>query len=221
MVSVPCLSLATRSVRGTIEIAGTLYGVSMRDDGVSQVCSTRQWYAKSMELDLDIRFTICFCVCGDLVLLLHRRKPPHQSRWNGIGGKIEPGESPRAGVRREVAEEAGIDLARAAGVRFAGVVSWRFTDRPTIPPTGMYAFVATFDEDWPVWTGRRPTPEGDVAWQTISWACDPANALVVENIPHFLPAMLRPGTPMLHACTYEDGKLLGVEVQALPAETSL
>ncbi|MGH2530866.1 MAG: NUDIX hydrolase [Thermomicrobiales bacterium] len=166
-------------------------------------------------MDLDIRFTICFCVRGDLVLLLHRRKPPHQSCWNGIGGKIEPGESPRGSVRREVVEEAVIDLDHAADLRFTGVVSWRFTDRPTVPPTGMYAFVATFDDHWPIWTGHRPTPDGDLAWHPIAWACDPANPSVAENIPHFLPPMLRPGTPMLHACTYQDGQLLGVEVQTL------
>jgi 8-oxo-dGTP diphosphatase len=169
-------------------------------------------------MNLAIRFTICFCVCGDLVLLLHRRKPPHQWRWNGIGGKIESGESPRQSVRREVAEEAGIDLDQAAELRFAGVVSWRFADRPAEPPVGMYAFIAIFDDAWPIWTDRRPTPDGDLAWHPLKWASDPANPSIAENIPYFLPTMLYPGTPMLYACTYHDGKLLDVAPRALEGD---
>lgn len=168
-----------------------------------------------------MRFTICFCVRGERVLLLHRQKPPHQFMWNGIGGKIEPGESPRGGVRREVFEETGIDLEQAAEVRFGGVVSWRFADRPAEPPTGMYAFVAVFDETWPVWTDRRPTPDGDLAWHPIAWARDPANAAIAENIPSFLPSMLQPGSfPLLYACTYQDGRLLGVDQRALAEDVA-
>jgi 8-oxo-dGTP diphosphatase len=43
--------------------------------------------------------------------MIHRVKKPndmHQGKWNGLGGKLEPGESPEDCVRREVEEESGL-----------------------------------------------------------------------------------------------------------------
>lgn len=56
-------------------------------------------------------------VCGfafdpklDCVLLLKKARGPsfNVGRWNGIGGKIENGESPRGAMAREFQEECGI-----------------------------------------------------------------------------------------------------------------
>lgn len=46
------------------------------------------------------------------VLLLRKRPGPYyvSNRWNGVGGKIEPGESPYGAMVREAREEAGINL---------------------------------------------------------------------------------------------------------------
>jgi 8-oxo-dGTP diphosphatase len=43
--------------------------------------------------------------------MIHRvkkRNDIHQGKWNGLGGKLEPGESPEDCVRREVEEESGL-----------------------------------------------------------------------------------------------------------------
>ncbi|MEA2707624.1 MAG: 8-oxo-dGTP diphosphatase [Phycisphaerales bacterium] len=58
-------------------------------------------------------------VCGFLfspdrtrVLLIRKRRPAWQAgKLNGVGGKIEPGESPLQAMRREFREEAQLDLA--------------------------------------------------------------------------------------------------------------
>jgi 8-oxo-dGTP diphosphatase len=58
-------------------------------------------------------------VCGFLfsadrgrVLLIRKRRPAWQAgKLNGLGGKIEPGESPPQAMRREFREEAGVDVA--------------------------------------------------------------------------------------------------------------
>ena len=76
-------------------------------------------------------YTICFCRRGDAILMLYRNKPPNARQWNGLGGKIELGETPPACVRREVAEVAGIDLCFARRVRFAGLVTWASGVDPT------------------------------------------------------------------------------------------
>ena len=46
-------------------------------------------------------------------LMLHRIKRAHdlhQGKWNGLGGKFEPGESPEACALREVYEESGLTI---------------------------------------------------------------------------------------------------------------
>jgi 8-oxo-dGTP diphosphatase len=48
-------------------------------------------------------------------LMLHRIKRAgdmHQGKWNGLGGKFEPGESPEACAIREVYEESGLTIQR-------------------------------------------------------------------------------------------------------------
>ena len=44
------------------------------------------------------------------MLLLHRRHPPNAGLWNGIGGKLNPGEDPYAACIREVSEETGLHI---------------------------------------------------------------------------------------------------------------
>ncbi len=40
--------------------------------------------------------------------MLYRDRPPFARHWNGLGGKIEPDETPLACVEREVLEESGL-----------------------------------------------------------------------------------------------------------------
>jgi 8-oxo-dGTP diphosphatase len=57
----------------------------------------------------------CLCDLRDAsgrVLLLHRVKPPNKDLYSPIGGKLDmgSGESPAQCARREILEEAGIDI---------------------------------------------------------------------------------------------------------------
>lgn len=67
---------------------------------------------------MRLPYTICFCLCGERVLMLYRNKPPNAQRWNGLGGHIESGETPLVCVRREILEEAEIDLRQAQELRY-------------------------------------------------------------------------------------------------------
>jgi 8-oxo-dGTP diphosphatase len=60
------------------------------------------------------------------VLLLHRRKNPNAGMFSPIGGKLDTssGEGPHECARREILEEAGIDV-DPADIRLAGIVSER------------------------------------------------------------------------------------------------
>ena len=57
--------------------------------------------------------TLCYVKSEGRTLMLHRIKRPqdmHAGKWNGLGGKLMPGESPEECVVREVWEESGLTL---------------------------------------------------------------------------------------------------------------
>lgn len=59
--------------------------------------------------------TLCYIIDRDknVTLMLHRIKKEndfHEGKWNGLGGKFEPNESPQECVIREVNEESGLNI---------------------------------------------------------------------------------------------------------------
>lgn len=167
---------------------------------------------------LILPYTLCFCLCGDQVLMLYRRKTPNAGRWNGLGGKIEDGETPLASLHREMMEEADIDLYSAQEVSFAGLVTWTFQGH-TEHAGGMYTFLAYLPPDFPRGSDRL-TPEGLLSWKTVDWVCNPRSKAVVSNIPCFLPLMLAKPGPYEYCCTYRRGKLQTVVMRRLPDDFS-
>lgn len=57
--------------------------------------------------------TLCYVKRNGKTLMMHRVKRPtdiHYGKWNGLGGKLLPGETPEECVIREVREESGLRL---------------------------------------------------------------------------------------------------------------
>jgi 8-oxo-dGTP diphosphatase len=59
--------------------------------------------------------TLCYVIDkkNSQTLMLHRVKKKndfHEGKWNGLGGKFDPGESPEECVIREVKEESGLTI---------------------------------------------------------------------------------------------------------------
>ena len=101
--------------------------------------------------------TLCYVKKNGRTLMLHRVKKPddvHEGKWNGLGGKFEPGESPEECVIREIREEAGL---RLRNPKLKGVLTFPdFTKQED-----WYVFVFTATQ----FTGRLiDSPEGDLAW---------------------------------------------------------
>lgn len=101
--------------------------------------------------------TLCYVKKNGRTLMLHRVKKAddvHEGKWNGLGGKFEPGESPEECVIREIREEAGL---RLRNPQLKGVLTFPdFTKKED-----WYVFVFTATQ----FTGRLiDSPEGDLAW---------------------------------------------------------
>lgn len=101
--------------------------------------------------------TLCYLKDGHSTLMIHRNKKQddmHQGKWNGLGGKLENGETPEMCVIREVREESGLTIQNP---RLRGFLTFPKFARDE----DWYAFVFTAHE----FSGQLiESPEGDLAW---------------------------------------------------------
>jgi len=138
---------------------------------------------------------------GRQVLLVHRnRRPedPHFGKYNGLGGKLDPGEDVVSGLRREVREEAGLECDR---LRLRGTISW-----PGFGKGGedWFGFIFRVDR----WSGTplRENPEGTLEWVAIERLLE---LPLWEGDRHFLPLVFEPGDRQFHGVMpYQDGRPL-------------
>jgi 8-oxo-dGTP diphosphatase len=68
--------------------------------------------------------TLCYLRKNHHTLMVHRVKKQndmHQGKWNGLGGKLEPGESPEECAIREIAEESGLQVSNP---EFKGILTF-------------------------------------------------------------------------------------------------
>ncbi|PWV94525.1 8-oxo-dGTP diphosphatase [Paenibacillus cellulosilyticus] len=155
-----------------------------------------------------IKYTICFIRQGSKVLLLNREKASWMGAWNGVGGKLEPNETPREGILREVAEETGIVLDL---IQFKGIVTWVVDGAMT---GGMYTYVAELPEDYTYETPIK-TDEGILDWKELQWILHPKNVGLAANIPESLEKLLFDPGCYEYRCFYSEGKLLKQQFLAL------
>ncbi|MFC3769952.1 NUDIX domain-containing protein [Paenibacillus sp. GCM10012303] len=151
-----------------------------------------------------IRYTILFIRQGSRILLLNRNSAPAKGLWNGVGGKLEAGETPMAGVLREAWEETGIRLTEVA---YKGVVSW---ESDVSPRGGMHVFTAELPPSL-----AYPTPvqmeEGLLDWKEIEWVLSDHNFGMGEIIPRYLRTVLEDDSCYVHHCVFQQHKVIAYE----------
>lgn len=125
--------------------------------------------------------------------------------WSIIKGELEPGESPEAAARRELAEELGaraaaplaeLELVPLGEVRQRGgklVHAW--AGEGEVDPAAVDS--ATFEMTWPPRSGRTATfPEIDrVAWVTPERARELLNPAQAELVDRLLGVLAHPAPP--------------------------
>lgn len=124
--------------------------------------------------------TLIFLTRGDQVLML--KGAPHKRLWagkyNGIGGHLEPGESPYRSALRELLEETGL---RVDNLELRAVIH---VTLPTPPGVIIFVFVGKTPSG-----ELRTSDEGTPVWLDL----DELSALpLVEDLPELLPRILTP-----------------------------
>jgi len=158
-----------------------------------------------MKSENEFRYTLCFLTRGEDVLMLRRLKPPNQGLWNGVGGHLEPGETPRACVLREVQEETGFRLAQ---VNFAGLLTWEGFE---IPSGGLFLFTAPAPPGEPA-----ACNEGPLVWKPRAWVL--SSPEVVSNIHVIGPHIWGVSAPQQYHFIYRAGQILTSSILLLPPD---
>src|SRR5690606_11107791 len=154
------------------------------------------------------KYTLCFIMKGNKLLMLNRDSAPTKGLWNGVGGKIEENESPIECVIRETFEETGINL---ENVEYRGVISW---DVDASYSGGMYVFIAEIPDDYQYITPKK-VDEGILDWKSIEWVLSDGNLGVGEMIPRFLPKVLSSSECYEHKCTLVQNQLINYDAVKL------
>jgi 8-oxo-dGTP diphosphatase len=101
--------------------------------------------------------TLCYVRKDGKTLMVHRIKKAndmHQGKWNGLGGKLEPGESPEECCIRELYEETGL---RVQNPQFKGMITFPAFAKEE----DWYTFLFVITE----FTGELiDSPEGTLKW---------------------------------------------------------
>ncbi|MCA9425692.1 MAG: 8-oxo-dGTP diphosphatase, partial [Candidatus Omnitrophica bacterium] len=123
----------------------------------------------------------------------------HLGKWNGLGGKLEPGESPEECVIREVFEESGLRLIEP---EFRGILTWPKFD-------GVEDWLAfVFAGEKFTGTLKDSSAEGDLRWVREA---DLFDLELWEGDRIFLKWFLE-GRFFSGKFIYEDGKLVDHQV---------
>ena len=156
---------------------------------------------------------LLYARAGGRILMIHRNadRPGdyHSGKWNGLGGKLEPDESPAQAARREFHEEAGVDPGEG---RFRALGTLTFPN-----------FKAHKSEDWLVFVfvadlsaeeAAKVQARGDEG--ELHWV--PEGDLLSLNLwpgdRHFIPRVLA-RTPFQGTIWYAGAEVLRAEIANL------
>jgi 8-oxo-dGTP diphosphatase len=145
---------------------------------------------------------------GQRVLMIHRnarQDDQHLGKYNGLGGKMEPGEDIAACMRREIMEEAGIECLE---MRLRGTLNW-----PGFGKNGEDWLGFIFIIDRYAGTPLESNPEGKLEWVPVS----ELDALPMwEGDRHFLPLVFDADPRPFHGVMpYKDGRMVSWNVTRL------
>jgi 8-oxo-dGTP diphosphatase len=145
--------------------------------------------------------TLCYVRSGGKTLMVYRNKKPndmHMGKWNGLGGKLEPGESPEDCAVREIFEESGLHV---QNLFLKGFLTFPAFNKDE----DWYAFVYLVTS----FSGSLiDSPEGDLHWVEDGRLLD-LNLWDGDRV--FLPLLDNPGI-FSGKFVYKNGKLTDYKI---------
>jgi len=118
------------------------------------------------------QMTLCIVQQGDKVLLGMKKRGFGAGRWNGFGGKLNVDETVEQATRREMKEEAGIELTDLEKV---GVIDFEFQGKPGILEVSIFRSTdfsgepVESEEMKPQWFGLDQIPFAQMWPDDIHW----------------------------------------------------
>lgn len=103
--------------------------------------------------------TLCYVRNGSQTLMMYRESKDHAhvGKWNGLGGKMERGETPEESVIRELKEESGLEI------------------RPTLRGRVIFPAFEVQPEDWHVYIFTADDFSGELSQSSegrLEWVND-------------------------------------------------
>ncbi len=135
---------------------------------------------------------------GKEVLLIHRnsrQNDMHLGKYNGLGGKLERDEDVISGLRREIREEAGIEI---DGIRLRGTINWTGFGKKGEDWFGFIFRIDRFSG-----TPRTENHEGSLHWVAVDKVLE---LPLWEGDRYFLPLVFGDDPRQFHGVMpYENG----------------
>ncbi len=135
---------------------------------------------------------------GKNVLLIHRnsrQNDMHLGKYNGLGGKLERDEDVISGLRREIREEAGVEI---DDIRLRGTINWTGFGKKG---EDWFGFIFRIDS----FSGipRTENPEGSLHWVAVDKILE---LPLWEGDRYFLPLVFGDDPRQFHGVMpYENG----------------
>jgi 8-oxo-dGTP diphosphatase len=149
--------------------------------------------------------TLCYVRQDNKTLMVHRIKKEndmHQGKWNGLGGKLEPGETPEECAIREIREESGLEVKH---MELKGLLTFPLFAKNE----DWYAFVYLVDQ---VEGELIDSPEGMLEWVDNDKILE---LNLWEGDHFFLPWLERSGF-FSAKFVYENGRYIDHQVVFYP-----
>jgi len=140
---------------------------------------------------------VCHIIKNNRILLIKKRPELFGGgKWNGLGGKMNPNESPEKACKREVHEESGL---RVRSLQSHGLLKFWFGGKKE-PDWVVHVFSTRLFE------GRlKESHEGILQWMQLDQI--PYNEMW-EDDQHWLPLLLNGKTFLGEFCFNEEGTRL-------------
>lgn len=137
---------------------------------------------------------------GPRLLLGMKKKGFGEGRWNGFGGKVEPGESIEEAAHRELREECGIGVMR---LEKAGEMEFAFVGNPVVREMHVFRASGIIGE---------PAESEEMMPRWFDVSALPYDAMWVSDVPWY-PYFLE-GKPFKGRVLFEnEGRMLECDVR--------